>query len=415
MGLEKVKNMGLERVKNIVLKICLYTILCVVYSCHRNDILHKNMKYTTIAINVNRAIDEIDMSEIFSTIEYIPLETNDEHLIGEMSQILIFKDRIYIADQHQTQSVFCYTKEGKFLYELSRKGQGPGEYITLDNISIDHDKERLLIYAGNILLEYDLDGNYIESHKIDLWGNDFFYIGNNRIAFYGDYTANTKYEQNQMTPNLFVVENYNVIYTDLYFPSKVNFGALLSLSNCISNSNNGTVSLVCTYNDTIYHVTSDTVKRAYYIDFGEMKKNKDFYQLIYSPTTTIKSVEEYKMRHDICNIIAVSETKDCIFFAYHQSNIYHYVFYYKNTNRIVDVYKKYTDETEPVFPITNNISGIRFAIPYFTDGHSFYGYIDAYEIAEMKASIIDPELKKKFENLSEYDNPVIVKMTPKIK
>jgi hypothetical protein len=374
------------------------------------------MNYTVIDIDAKKSITEIGMSEIFSTIEYIPLETNDEHLIGEMSQIFVFKDRLYMADIRQTQSVFCYTKEGKFLYELNRKGQGPGEYISLDNIGIDHDKERLLIYAGNMLLEYDLDGNYIESHKIDLWANDFSYIGNNRVAFYGDYATNTEYEKRQITPNLFIVEDYNnVIHTDIHFPSSANMSALTSSLNYFSNSNNGTVTLLSAYNDTIYYVTADTLKRAYYIDFGDMKKNKNFYQLIYSPTATRKSIHEYEMNHDVCNIITVSETKDCFFFAYYHRNIYHYVFYYKDTKRIIDVYKKYTDEIEPIYPIVDDIYGIRFAIPSCTDGHSFYSYIDAYEIAEIKASITDIELKKKFENLSEYDNPVIIKMTPKIK
>jgi hypothetical protein len=396
-------------------KVFLYIILCIIYGCNKNELLHKDMNYTVINIDAKKSIDGTGMSDIFSTIEYIPLETNDEHLIGEINQILVFKDRLYMADIYQTQSVFCYTKEGKFLYELNRKGQGPGEYTTLDNISIDYDKERLLVYAGNMLLEYDLDGNYIESHKIDLWANDFFYTGNNRIAFYGDYTTNMEYEKEQMTPNLFVLENYNVVHTDLYFPSETNFGALTSPLNSISTENNGTVSLLSAYNDTIYYVTADTVKRAYYIDFGDMKKDKNFYQLIYSPTATRESIHEYEMNHDVCNIITVSETKNCLFFAYHHRNIYHYVFYYKNTNRVIDVYKKYTDEIDPIFPIVDDIYGIRFVIPYSTDGHSFYSYIDAYEIAEIKATVTDSNLKKKFESLSEYDNPVIVKMTPKIK
>jgi hypothetical protein len=403
------------KIKNIVFKIFLYIVLYVICCCNGNEPLSKDINYTVINIDAKKSITDIGMSEIFSTIEYIPLETNDEHLIGEINQMLVFKDRIYMADIYQTQSVFCYTKEGKFLYELNKKGQGPGEYTALNNISIDHDKERLLIYAGNMLLEYDLDGNYIESHKIDLWANDFSYIGNKRIVFYGDYATNTKYEKRQMTPNLFIIENYNVIYTDIYFPSTIGTGALTSVLNCFSNSSNGTVSLLCAYNDTIYHVMTDTLKKAYYINFADMKKDKNFYQLIYSPTATIKSVHEYEMNHDVCNIITVSETEDCLFFAYHHRNIYHYVFYYKNMNRVIDVHKKYTDETDPAYPITDDIYGIRFAIPYSTDGHSFYSYINAYEISEMKASVTDPELKKKFESLSEDDNPVIIKMTPKIK
>jgi hypothetical protein len=403
------------KIINIILKSYILAVISIVSGCGRNSTVHKNMNYITIAVDAEKSLNGINMSEIFSAVEYIPLETGDNNLIGEINQIVIFKDRIYISDTYQTQSVFCYSMEGKFLYKLDKKGQGPDEYIKLNGIDIDRDKERLLIYSSeNKILEYDMDGNFIESYKIDIWANSFSCTGNNRTIFYGDYTTNTQYEKKQKTPNLFVMEKNKVIHTDLYFPSKINIGALTSNFNCFSNNGNGTVSLLDAYNDTIYHVTADSVKRAYYLDFGKKKKGNDFYSLIHNPATTLKTVGQYQSDVDICNIIAISETADCLFFAYRHRNIYHYAFYYKNTGAIIDVCREYTaNEIEPVFPVTDDISGIRFSIPYYTDGYSFYGYVEAYEIAGIKEKIINPELKKKFEKISEYDNPVIVKMTPK--
>jgi hypothetical protein len=256
---------------------------------------------------------------------------------------------------------------------------------------------------------YDLEGNYLETHQIDLWASYFSYIANHCIAFYGNYTANLKYETQQTTPNLFITEDYKVIHADLYFPSKTNFSALLSAINYFSSGCNDLVSFWEMYNDTIYHLTSNTFQRAYYIDFGKMKKDKAFYDLIYSPTATRKAISD----NNACNMIAVSETETCLFFAYHHQNVYHYVFYYKNTEKVFDVCRAYHNENVPVFPIRDDIHGIRFAIPYFTDGHSFYSWVDAYEIADIKDSITDLDLKEKLKDLSEYDNPVIVIMTPK--
>ncbi|MDR0724744.1 MAG: 6-bladed beta-propeller, partial [Prevotellaceae bacterium] len=327
-------------------------------------------------------------------------------------QILVYKDRLYLLDRFQTKSVFCYSKDGKFLYQIDKKGQGPGEYIEICNISIDHDNDRLLLYTGHTVLEYDLDGNYVKTHNFDIWSHSFTYIGNNCTAFYGDYTTNTEYEKENMTPNLFITENYKVIHTDLYFRSTVNMRALVGLHNNFSNDFSGTVSFLNVYDDTVYHLTSDAVKRAYYIDFGSMKKSKSFYTLLYSPTATIEAVND---NHDYCNITVVTETKTCLFFAYYHRHICHFVFYCKDTGKLIDVCHDYSnDESGGRFsPIRDDIHNIRFVEPYFTDGHSFYGYIDSYEIAEKKESVTDPEMKKKIENLSEYDNPVIVVMTPK--
>jgi hypothetical protein len=364
---------------------------------------------TTIVVKPQKALTEANMSDIFSKIDYIPLETNDEHLIGEINQILVYKDRLYLMDQYRTESVFCYSTDGKFLYELNGKGRGPGKYIKLENIGIDHDNDRLLISSAHQIVEYDLDGNYIETHHVDLWSNYFTYIGNNCAAFYGDYTANTEYEKENMTPNLFVTKDYKVIHTDIYFPSTTNFGALMGLINNFSNDCSGTVSFLAAYNDTIYHLTSDTVKRAYYIDFDNMKKTESFYALLYGSTATTETIHG----NNACHIIAMTETRTCLFFEYMHGNTYHFVFYYKDTGRVIDVCREYKPGIEAFFPIRDDMHNIRFILPLFTDGHSFYGYIDAYEIAERKESVTDPELKKKIANLSADDNPVVVVMTPK--
>jgi phosphoribosyl-AMP cyclohydrolase len=398
--------------KNIILGI----VLCVItVSCKQNKNFTVNTDYITIAIDPQKALNEVNMSDIFSKVDYIPLETDDKHLIGAIDQILVYKDRFYLLDKYKTKSVFCYSKDGKFLYQIDKKGQVPGEYVEIDNISIDHDNDRLLLYTcPNTILEYDLDGNYVKTHHVDLWSNGFTYIGNNRTAFYGKYTKNTEYEKENMTPNLFITENYRTIHTDLYFRSTVNMRVLISLFSHFSNDFSGTVSFLSSYNDTVYHLTSDAVKRAYYIDFGNMKKPPSYYTLLYSPTATIEAIN---YNHDYCNITAVTETKTCLFFAYHHHHrrIFHHVFYYKDTGKIIDVSHDYSNDESGgrFFPIRDDIHNIRFVEPYSTDGHSFYGYIDAYIIAEKKESVTDPEVKKKIENLSEYDNPVIVVMTPK--
>jgi hypothetical protein len=230
-----------------------------------------------------------------------------------------------------------------------------------------------------------LDGNYVKTHHFDLWSNRFTYIGDNCVAFYGDCTTNPEYEKENMTPNLFITENYKLIHTDVYFRSTANMSALIGVINNFSNDFSGTVSFLAAYNDTIYHLTSDTIKRAYYIDFGNMKKPQNHYTLLYSPGATIETVHD----NDYCNIIAMTETQTCLFFEYYHRRIFHFVFYYKDTGKIIDVCHDYSNDESGglFFPIRDDIHNIRCTGLFWTDGHSFYGHIDAYEIAERKESV----------------------------
>ncbi|MDR2287237.1 MAG: 6-bladed beta-propeller, partial [Prevotellaceae bacterium] len=92
-------------------------VLCVIIvGCRQDKNLIKD--YTTIVIDPQQTLNEVNMSDIFSKVDYIPLETDDEHLIGAIDQILVYKDRLYLLDRFQTKSVFCYSKEGKFLYQI---------------------------------------------------------------------------------------------------------------------------------------------------------------------------------------------------------------------------------------------------------------------------------------------------------
>jgi hypothetical protein len=391
--------------------------------CNRQKSLEQNRDYITISVNPSKALKAINMSEIFSDIEYVPLESVDKHLIGIINQLIVYKERFYIFDKNQTQSVFCFQQDGKFLFELNKKGQGPGEYLKVISISIDHDNDHLLLYCSNThqILVYDLDGNYIKSHRnMNIWANQFSYIGDSYAAFYGSYTSNYKYAKNGMTPNLLMIntDNYKVQHTDLFFPSEINFSALVSNANCFSSYHNGIVSLLEEYNDTIYHLSKGRVDRTYYVDFGNMKKDKGFYSLMKSPTTALGQIPEYERMHDVCNICGWVESRTDVFLFYYHKLVEHYAFYNKETKQIIDVCRDFGNETS-VDPFCNDINGGPFAVVYSTDGESFYGVIESYQILEMKESIQTSnavnkdKLIKMIDSIDEFDNPIIVKMKMK--
>ncbi|MDR1339098.1 MAG: 6-bladed beta-propeller [Prevotellaceae bacterium] len=376
--------------------------------------------YIRIPVNPAEASESVNMSEIFSDIEYIPLESVDKHLIGTVNQLIVYKDRFYIFDRYQTQSVFCFQQDGKFLFELNRKGQGPGEYIKLDNISIDCDNSHLLLYCGPMhpILVCDLDGNYIKSHRTkDIWAHEFSYTGNGYAAFYGGYTTNEKHEKNGMTPNLLIAntDNYNLQHTDLFFPSEIRMETVVGNFKRFSSYRNGTAVLLAEYDDTVYHISGEKVERAYYIDFGNMKKGKDFYSFLKSPATKLGQTTEYERTHDICIIRAVEETEKYMFFYYFHKFIGHAVFYNKRTGQVIDVCKDYGDKNV-IFPIYNDINGGPLVFPLSSDGESFYGVVESWQILKEKESIQASnaagrdKLLKMIDGINEFDNPVIVRM-----
>ena len=83
-----------------------------------------------IPIEKDDGIMHINADSIFESVEYIPLETTEENLLSGMEYLStkVYNDTIYIWDRN-LQQLIQYDGKGKYLKKLSRRGNGPGEYI----------------------------------------------------------------------------------------------------------------------------------------------------------------------------------------------------------------------------------------------------------------------------------------------
>lgn len=86
---------------------------------------------------------EILLSEIADSIRYIPLETNNKCLMKRLrtTNILQTKDYFFLP---WIEKLFQYTRDGKFVRTIGRKGNGPGEFNWI--MQIDVDEEKGLVY-----------------------------------------------------------------------------------------------------------------------------------------------------------------------------------------------------------------------------------------------------------------------------
>ena len=97
-----------------------------------------------------------------SNIRYIPLETTDECLLGYADKILIRNNRIYVADFSKAMSLFVFDMNGKYLFKINKRGQGPGEYISFRDFDIQNNKELYMFdHFGKKLLIFDSEGKYL--------------------------------------------------------------------------------------------------------------------------------------------------------------------------------------------------------------------------------------------------------------
>ena len=143
---------------------------CVLASCvgsASSDAIEVNLLHTDV--------DTIAYSAFVDSIEYIPLETTEECLVGEVTDVVMAGDRLFVFDAKQ-QEVWSFDRSGRYVGRLGRRGEGPGEYLSIAQFEYDHRDSLLavLTFVGAPCVQYySPDGTYVKTVKLGMPADDF--------------------------------------------------------------------------------------------------------------------------------------------------------------------------------------------------------------------------------------------------
>lgn len=191
--------------------------------------------------------EKISIFNIFESIDVVQLETNNNCLISSISKVIFHDNKYYILDL-RLQTLFCFDFEGKFLFKIFQKGQGPEEYLYVEDFNIDHYNNQLLLLEpfGSLLL-FELDGTFIKKVKLPpeiIAYNEVYPLMKDRLLFisfnkyqvvYYDRISNTiiekKYETDERLGNLFTPSYKTYVYNDDVYFSPPSTNEIINLSN----------------------------------------------------------------------------------------------------------------------------------------------------------------------------------------
>lgn len=136
------------------------TLLLFSFSCNKED----DNSINTYRIDFKNSAPTADFID---KVELIELETNDSSLIKSIRKIEYYKDYIYIYDSEQ-QIVVIFDKNGKHIHTINDKGQGPKEYLNINDFGINRFSDQLYALDGikQLLFYYDLIGNLVDIKKL---------------------------------------------------------------------------------------------------------------------------------------------------------------------------------------------------------------------------------------------------------
>jgi hypothetical protein len=125
----------------------------------------------------------VALDDIIQEIRVIPLATKPECQIGYVYDIEFAPDMIIMANSN---GFSCFDSTGNFLHQLSTKGKGPGEYVSVGDIVVNEDRSELLMndYQIGKLLYFNLAGDFLRSSDAAFEGNRIKLINRDLIALH---------------------------------------------------------------------------------------------------------------------------------------------------------------------------------------------------------------------------------------
>ena len=354
----------------------------------------------------------INLSDIASSISYVVLETDEKCFVSPSMSIYGSKESIVTIGFQVSNHVVCYVfdrKTGSFVRQISRAGQGPGEYTELINNYWDEKNEQVCMWSHPNYIFYNLDGTI--SHrtpKFKYLVNSFVAygdlyagyspnpIGNNtvRIAFYDqtgavvDSIPNNRFFER--TQKMIVIDNYEWLYVfhdELYFKE-----------------------LFC---DTLYHIKDFTLCPRYIFNTGGLAVP---YEIQANPMALIR--DEYEQ---YINIIKILEDNNFLYFTVEYRNRLYPAIYDKIEDRLkimhdVSALSQHgRDGRLPNYGFENDLDGgLPFWPTQMISEKEMMCVYTAEELLELDASkITDENLKNVLNNLEEDSNPVVAIVTLK--
>ena len=223
---------------------------------------------TVIPMNA-RPGDVLNLSDFAESIELIPLETRDDCLIGWIPEIIATKNHyVLISGIGPTdfQHLYVYDKNGKFIRQISGRGQGGEEFLEVRDIDVIGDS---IIKMGDVYVirTFNLEGKQLSSKRINGTTQEIVSVKGKTILFDGG-----SYSSSKATNLLFQFDEKDDLQAEFFeIPPLANRITAFFVNPRALTRDEESVYFHFPYNNYIYQINAETLEYSprYKVDYGD--------------------------------------------------------------------------------------------------------------------------------------------------
>lgn len=223
--------------------------------------IEKKNPVIDLATAIETSGKPLNLSNFIEDIEYIRPEypaTLVDFIFG-----ISINDRYLLLEVRDR--LLCYTRDGKFIREIGRKGQGPKEHLGIRSSALYDNFVAINSNYNRKILWYNINGDYLKETPVSDNVFKINILDTNRVAIHLQHGITMN------DPNLFVTgvldhygDTIQLKKTTPYYPKG------MTTSPCTWKFDNIVRVFTC-LNDTVYSVSRNEITPAYIINFGKYK------------------------------------------------------------------------------------------------------------------------------------------------
>ncbi len=254
----------------------LFLLSCLLLSCGSEKTKLPNHSPVNVRdtqeIKVDYSFRKVKTSELIDKVSVVKFTLPEPLILAEVTKVLYGGEKIIIMDRISSK-VFCFSFDGNQIFHIDAQGSGPGEYRSLDDISINHSSNQIEILDlyGQQVLSYSIEtGEYIKYSRFRFFTYGFGRIKAKRV-FYNSHLPNGEIDTlNISSSTIFITDNRNKIEQEFHeIPKGLDRLPFVTRFALFKNeSSSAGINFVPLFDNKIYNITAEGIHLSYEIDFG---------------------------------------------------------------------------------------------------------------------------------------------------
>lgn len=366
----------------------------------------KDQKVVTVDLNKARSFD---FDSVFKVEDHFPLGGTENLPIKRVKRLIKHESSYWLLT---TDLILLTDLQGTVIRTISDKGEGPGEFQSLDDIRWNNTSRSMEILdrTSGKIISYNKSGEFQKE-----WKNRYLYAAQSFFSQGKDYLIYGGTSFDGDGNRLVRVSSETGEIQSGYLPlgKEKNY---LNVTNhdTFSNLDRG-LEFYYSYQDTVYSVEESALRPKYIFDFKEFTTPKSIYNRDFQD---ILAFELELQSKNFASVFYIKTLSDFIFLRVLQSSVFSTILINRNSLN-VKVVKNWESDFGPEF---EKLTSYFMFSPIASDESCLYFSVDPYAIKSAIEQLKDhpnlsafleanPRIREINDRFDEYENPYILKLS----